>query len=69
MPLIWPIVFFSVALVTAAFAFGGIAAVSAGIAQFLFVLFAALGVATLAMHVFEGQQENIHGPRPQHSRE
>lgn len=42
----YAIVFFVIALIAAAFGFGGIAASAVGIAQILFVIFAVLAVAT-----------------------
>lgn len=43
----WAAIFFVVALVAAVFGFGGIANAAAGVAQFLFFLFAVLFVAAL----------------------
>jgi uncharacterized membrane protein YtjA (UPF0391 family) len=48
--LYWALIFFVVALIAAAFGFGGIASASAGIAQVLFVIFLILLVASLVMH-------------------
>jgi uncharacterized membrane protein YtjA (UPF0391 family) len=50
--LYWALIFFVVALIAAAFGFGGIASASAGIAQILFVIFLILLVASLVMHFF-----------------
>ncbi|MEM8824458.1 MAG: DUF1328 domain-containing protein [Pseudomonadota bacterium] len=49
--LYWAIMFFVIALIAAVFGFGGIASASAGIAQFLFVLFAVLFAATLVLRL------------------
>ena len=49
--LYWTVIFFNVAIVAAAFGFGGIASASAGIAQILFFIFAVLFVVTLVMRL------------------
>lgn len=51
----WAIIFFALALVAAIFGFGGIATASAGIAQLLFVMFAVVFVALLAIRVTRGR--------------
>ena len=45
--LYYALIFLAVALVAAVFGFGGIASASAGIAQFLFVIFLVLFVVTM----------------------
>lgn len=45
--LYWAVVFFVVAMIAAAFGFGGIAGASAGIAQILFFIFLAFLVISL----------------------
>ncbi|MCR9124649.1 MAG: DUF1328 domain-containing protein [Rhodobacteraceae bacterium] len=52
--LYWSLVFLVVALVAGVFGFGGIAAASVGIAQFLFFLFAVLFVGTVLAHLLRG---------------
>lgn len=49
----WALVFFIVAIIAAAFGFGGIAATSAGIAKFLFYIFVILFVASLVVGLFQ----------------
>ncbi len=51
--LLWAIVFLSVASLSGLFAFAGIAAASAGIAQILFQLFLLLAVAAFLLHQME----------------
>ncbi len=53
--LYWAIVFFIVAIIAAAFGFGGIAAAASGIAQILFFIFLALFVVTLLIHLLRGR--------------
>lgn len=48
--LYWAAIFFIIALIAAVFGFGGIAATSAGIAQFLFFLFIIGFVISLVLH-------------------
>jgi uncharacterized membrane protein YtjA (UPF0391 family) len=45
----WALIFFVVAIIAAAFGFGGIASASAGIAQVLFFIFLVLFVISLVM--------------------
>lgn len=52
--LYYALLFFVVAIVAAVFGFGGIAAASAGIAQILFFVFAALFIATLIVRAIRG---------------
>lgn len=52
----WAIFFFIVALVAAAFGFGGIAGTAAGIAQLLFVVFVVLFVASLIVSLVRGKR-------------
>lgn len=47
--LFWALVFFIVAIVAAAFGFGGIAEASADIAQILFFIFVVIFLVTLVM--------------------
>jgi uncharacterized membrane protein YtjA (UPF0391 family) len=51
----WAIAFLVIALVAAAFGFGGIASASAGIAQILFFVFIALFVVALVARVVRGR--------------
>ncbi len=55
----WAVFFLILALVAALFGFGGIAAVATDIAVILFVVFIALFVATLFVHLVRGR-----GPPP-----
>ena len=57
--LYWALIFFVVALIAAAFGFGGIASASAGIAQILFVIFLILLVASLLMHFLSGRRPRV----------
>jgi uncharacterized membrane protein YtjA (UPF0391 family) len=57
--LYWALIFFVVALIAAAFGFGGIASASAGIAQILFVIFLILLVASLLMHFFSRRRPSV----------
>ena len=57
--LYWALIFFVVALIAAAFGFGGIASASAGIAQILFVIFLILLVASLLMHFFSRRRPRV----------
>ena len=57
--LYWALIFFVVALIAAAFGFGGIASASAGIAQILFVIFLILLVASLVMHFFSRRRPRV----------
>jgi len=52
----WAIFFFVVALVAAAFGFGGIAGTAAGIAKLLFVVFAVLFLASLVVALVRGRR-------------
>ncbi|MEO0744423.1 MAG: DUF1328 domain-containing protein [Pseudomonadota bacterium] len=45
----WAVTFLVIALIAAVFGFGGIASTSAGIAQFLFILFLVLFIAVMIM--------------------
>jgi len=51
----WAIAFFILAIVAAAFGFGGIAGASAGIAQILFFVFLALLVLTFVARAIRGR--------------
>ncbi|MGB5556522.1 MAG: DUF1328 domain-containing protein [Paracoccaceae bacterium] len=51
----WALTFLVVALIAAAFGFGGIASASAGIAQFLFFVFIALFVIALIARAVRGK--------------
>jgi uncharacterized membrane protein YtjA (UPF0391 family) len=51
----WALTFLVVALVAAAFGFGGIASASAGIAQVLFVVFLALFVIAMVVRALKGR--------------
>jgi uncharacterized membrane protein YtjA (UPF0391 family) len=50
----WAIAFFVVALIAAVLGFGGIAVAAAGIAKFIFYIFAVLFVISLLAHLFHG---------------
>ncbi len=52
----WALIFFIVALVAAAFGFGGIAEASASIAQILFFVFLVLFVISLVAHLVSGRR-------------
>lgn len=51
----WAIAFFILAIIAAAFGFGGIAGASAGIAQILFFVFLALLVITFVVRAMRGR--------------
>ena len=51
----WALAFFILAIVAAAFGFGGIAGASAGIAQLLFFVFLALLVITFVARAVKGR--------------
>ena len=51
----WAITFLVVALIAAAFGFGGIASASVGIAQIIFFVFLALFVIALVARAVRGQ--------------
>ncbi|MEL6246003.1 MAG: DUF1328 domain-containing protein [Pseudomonadota bacterium] len=51
----WALAFFLLAIVAAAFGFGGIAGASAGIAQILFFVFLALLVLTFVTRAIRGK--------------
>ncbi len=51
----WALAFFILAIVAAAFGFGGIAGASAGIAQLLFFIFLALLVITFVVRAVRGR--------------
>tara|TARA_Y100000052_G_scaffold23793_2_gene25757 strand:- start:22546 stop:22749 length:204 start_codon:yes stop_codon:yes gene_type:complete len=51
----WALAFFILAIVAAAFGFGGIAGASAGIAQLLFFVFLALLVVTFIARAVRGR--------------
>jgi uncharacterized membrane protein YtjA (UPF0391 family) len=55
----WALTFLVLALVAAAFGFGGIAANAVGIAQALFMLFIILFVASFIVHVLRGKAPPI----------
>ena len=57
--LYWALLFFIVAIVAALFGFGGIAEASAGIAQFLFVLFLILFVISLVVGLVRGRRPRV----------
>lgn len=50
--LFWALAFFIIAIIAAAFGFGGIAAGAASIAQILFFVFLALFILSLLAHAF-----------------
>ena len=52
--LMWSVIFFIVAIIAAAFGFGGIASAAASVAKILFFVFLALFVVTLVAHLFGG---------------
>lgn len=52
----WAFGFFIVALVAAAFGFGGLAATAADIAKFIFYIFLALFVISIVMHLLRGSK-------------
>jgi uncharacterized membrane protein YtjA (UPF0391 family) len=52
----WALVFFVVAIIAAAFGFGGIAEASAAIAQVLFFIFLVIFVVALVMHFVRGRR-------------
>ena len=54
----WAIFFFLLAIVAAVLGFGGVAAMSAGIAKLLFIVFIALFILSLIVHLIRGR-----GPR------
>lgn len=51
----WALTFFILAIVAAAFGFGGIAGASAGIAQILFFLFLALLIISFVARAIRGR--------------
>jgi uncharacterized membrane protein YtjA (UPF0391 family) len=51
----WALVFFVIALVSAALGFGGLAGVAASIAQILFVVFLVLTVLMFVVRAFQGR--------------
>ena len=51
----WALTFFILAIIAAAFGFGGIAGASAGIAQLLFFVFLALLVVTFVARAVRGR--------------
>lgn len=53
--LYWAVVFFVIAIIAGLFGFGAIASASAGIAQILFFVFAALFVLTLLLRLIPRQ--------------
>lgn len=52
----WALTFLIVAIIAAIFGFGGIASTAAGIAQFLFVVFIVLFLASLLYHFISGRR-------------
>ncbi len=54
--LFWALAFFVVAIIAAAFGFGGIASASAGIAQLIFFVFLVLLVVSLIFHFVRGRR-------------
>ncbi|MGF1561058.1 MAG: DUF1328 family protein [Geminicoccaceae bacterium] len=55
----YALIFLVVAIIAAAFGFGGIAAASAGIAKILFFVFLALFLLSLIFHVARGRRPHI----------
>jgi len=53
--LYWAAVFFVIALISGVFGFGGLATVSAGVAQVLFFVFLVLFVMTLIVRALRSQ--------------
>lgn len=51
----YAVVFFIIALIAAAFGFGGIAASAVGIAKILFVVFAVLAIASFLFGTMRGR--------------
>lgn len=51
----WALIFFILALIAAAFGFGGIAASAAGIAKILFYAFVVIFVVSLIMGLVQGR--------------
>jgi uncharacterized membrane protein YtjA (UPF0391 family) len=52
----WAVIFFIVALIAAAFGFGGIAAAASGVAQILFFIFLVLFILALVAGLFVGRR-------------
>ncbi|GMG84250.1 hypothetical protein LNKW23_34650 [Paralimibaculum aggregatum] len=55
----WALTFFIIAIIAAVFGFGGIAAASAGIAQIIFIIFAALFVVALLANALRGRRPPV----------
>ena len=55
----WSLVFFLVAIASAALGFGGIAGTAAGIAKILFFIFIALLVISLLMQILRGKPPRL----------
>ncbi|MFT6592311.1 MAG: uncharacterized membrane protein YtjA (UPF0391 family) [Zhongshania sp.] len=55
----WSLVFFLVAIASAALGFGGIAGTAAGIAKILFFIFLALLVISLVMQILRGRPPRL----------
>jgi uncharacterized membrane protein YtjA (UPF0391 family) len=55
----WALAFFLVAIVAAAFGFGGIASASASIAQVIFVIFLVLFVLSLIFGLVRGRRPGV----------
>ena len=55
----WSLVFFLVAIASAALGFGGIAGTAAGIAKILFFIFLALLVISLLMQTLRGKPPRL----------
>ncbi|CAA0117714.1 DUF1328 domain-containing protein [Zhongshania aliphaticivorans] len=55
----WSLVFFLVAIASAALGFGGIAGTAAGIAKILFFIFLALLVISLLMQILRGRPPRL----------
>ncbi|POP54551.1 DUF1328 domain-containing protein [Zhongshania marina] len=55
----WSLVFFLVAIASAALGFGGIAGTAAGIAKILFFIFLALLVISLLMQILRGKPPRL----------
>lgn len=55
----WSLIFFLVAITSAALGFGGIAGTAAGIAKILFFIFLALLVISLLMQILRGKPPRL----------
>lgn len=52
----WALTFFIIAIIAAAFGFGGLAAASAGIAKFIFYIFLVLFAVSLVAGLLRGRR-------------